>query len=676
METLIPVINQLQDVLNAVGSDEIDLPQIVVVGSQSSGKSSVLESLVGRDFLPRGSGIVTRRPLVLQLHNIPPSHLGDANAKGSSSGGAAPSAEKEWGVFNHLKTTFSNFNDIRDEIQRETDRVAGKNKGVISQPITLKIYSPHVLNLTLVDLPGITKVPVGDQPSNIEEQIRDMVMSFISKPSAIILAVTAANTDLANSDALQMAKRVDPQGDRTIGVLTKLDLMDKGTNAMEVLQGNLVPLKLGYIAVMNRSQQDIITEKPMKEALKAEEEFFAAHPQYKNLEGQCGTRFLAKSLNKTLMYHIKAKIPELRSKVSKSLEDAVKELHSFGTLPTGANKHALILELITKFHTGYKECISGKVSKDESRVVTELTGGARINFVFQEIFTPALLRINPLEGLTSKEICFAIRNATGPRNALFIPESAFELLVKRQIARLEYPALQCIDHVFSELQRIVVSLENAELSRFERLRERVMSVAEAYLHKCRAPCKQMITDLLAIESAYINTSHPDFLDAIQKVRAKNDKQQLAGPASSASSKRHAGKFDSSVVSSSSSSQGAAASKPPTMSQLMASAKFGDGPLTEREQNEVDMVKQLLESYFAIVRTNIQDTIPKAIMHLLVHESTKVDKELILHLLTEGDHNELLMESDECATRRKTCEGNVEMLQKAKEILSTVNHAVA
>lgn len=69
-----------------------------------------------------------------------------------------------------------------------------------------------VLNLTLIDLPGITKVPVGDQPADIEQQIRDMIMQFISRESCLILAVTPANTDLANSDALKLAKDVDPQG--------------------------------------------------------------------------------------------------------------------------------------------------------------------------------------------------------------------------------------------------------------------------------------------------------------------------------------------------------------------------------------------------------------------------------------------------------------------------------
>lgn len=87
------------------------------------------------------------------------------------------------------------------------------------------MYSPNVLTLTLVDLPGVTRVPVGDQPRDIERQIKDMLLKFIQKPACIILAVTAANTDLANSDGLNLAREVDPEGTRTIGVLTKVDLM-------------------------------------------------------------------------------------------------------------------------------------------------------------------------------------------------------------------------------------------------------------------------------------------------------------------------------------------------------------------------------------------------------------------------------------------------------------------
>lgn len=178
------------------------------------------------------------------------------------------------GEFLHLPgKKFYNFEDIRNEIVRETDAKTGKNLGISPVPINLRIYSPHVLTLTLVDLPGLTKVPVGDQPKDIERQIRDMIMKFISKPNAIILSVNAANTDLANSDGLKLVREVDPEGSRTIGVLTKVDLMDQGTDVIDILAGRVIPLRFGYVPVINRGQKDIETKKTIREALRDEAAF-------------------------------------------------------------------------------------------------------------------------------------------------------------------------------------------------------------------------------------------------------------------------------------------------------------------------------------------------------------------------------------------------------------------
>jgi dynamin 1-like protein len=298
MDELIPIVNKLQDVFNTVGYDPIDLPQIVVIGSQSSGKSSVIENLVGRDFLPRGADIVTRRPLVLQL--IHHSLSNENTLSSSNTSGPRPNSLSEWGEFLHVKggTPFRDFESIKKEIETETIRVAGSNKNISAKPIHLKIFSPHVVNLTLVDLPGITKIPVGDQPTDIEQQIRQIIFKYIRQPNSIILAVTASNVDLANSDALKLAREVDPEGLRTVGVLTKLDLMDAGTNAMDVLLGRSIPLKLGYIAVVNRSQQDIIDGKSIREALRKETHFFKSHTVYRSLANRCGTPYLARTLNR------------------------------------------------------------------------------------------------------------------------------------------------------------------------------------------------------------------------------------------------------------------------------------------------------------------------------------------------------------------------------------------
>ncbi|KAG7269004.1 hypothetical protein CRUP_033496 [Coryphaenoides rupestris] len=179
MEDLIPQVNRMQDAFSAIGQNsDINLPQIAVVGGQSAGKSSVLENFVGRDFLPRGSGIVTRRPLVLQLINCP----------------------TEYAEFLHCKgKKFVDFDEVRQEIEAETDRITGQNKGISAVPINLRVYSPNVLNLTLVDLPGMTKVPVGDQPADIEQQIRDMLMQFVTKDNCLLLAVRALVLRLGSS---------------------------------------------------------------------------------------------------------------------------------------------------------------------------------------------------------------------------------------------------------------------------------------------------------------------------------------------------------------------------------------------------------------------------------------------------------------------------------------------
>lgn len=214
----------------------------------------------------------------------------------------------EWGEFLHKPgQKFYDFSKIREEIIADTDRKVGSSKNVSAEPINLRIFSPHVLNLTMVDLPGLTKVPVAGQPQDIERQIREMILKYIVRPNAIILAVTAANVDLANSDGLKLAREVDPEGTRlfrsplglrTIGVLTKVDLMDEGTNIREVLRNQVIPLKLGYVPVVNRSQRDIDTSQSIKVALDLEKEFFENHPAYSDKAAYCGTPYLAQKLSK------------------------------------------------------------------------------------------------------------------------------------------------------------------------------------------------------------------------------------------------------------------------------------------------------------------------------------------------------------------------------------------
>lgn len=244
---------------------------------------------------------MTRRPLVLQLVNQPPRPKTNGDAEEHNPIDTSNDSEAnpdEYGEFLHIPgQRFHDFNKIRDEIVRETESKVGRNAGISPVPINLAIYSPNVLTLTLVDLPGLTKVPVGDQPKDIERQIREMVLKQISRPNAIILAVTAANQDLANSDGIQLARQIDPEGQRTIGVLTKVDLMDEGTDVVDILAGRVIPLRLGYVPVVNRGQRDIENKRLISFAIEHEKNFFENHKAYQNKASYCGTPYLARKLN-------------------------------------------------------------------------------------------------------------------------------------------------------------------------------------------------------------------------------------------------------------------------------------------------------------------------------------------------------------------------------------------
>ncbi|KAI0025597.1 Dynamin central region-domain-containing protein [Xylariomycetidae sp. FL0641] len=511
-EDLLKTVNQLQDLcFNTIGNDSLDLPQIVVVGSQSAGKSSVLENIVQRDFLPRGSGIVTRRPLVLQLISVE-EDFSQPEIDGAYRN-PTQARRSEWAEFLHVPgRKYTDFGDVKREIENETARVAGSNKGINRQPINLKIYSPHVLNLTLVDLPGLTKVPIGDQPADIEKQTRTLISEYIAKPNSIILAVSPANVDIVNSEALKLARHVDPLGRRTIGVLTKVDLMDHGTNALDILTGRVYPLKLGFVGVVNRSQQDIQGNRPMEEALQAEQDFFKHHPAYRNIASRCGTQFLAKTLNQTLMAHIRERLPDIKARLNTLMGQTQQELASYGDMHFSGKEHrgSMILQLMTRFATSFVSSIDGTSTEISTK---ELSGGARIYYIFNSVFGSALESIDPTSNLSALDIRTAIRNSTGPRPSLFVPEMAFDLLVKPQIKMLEMPSQRCVELVYEELIKICHTCGSTELLRYPRLQAKLIEVVSDLLRERLGPAAGYVESLISIQRAYINTNHPNFLGA-------------------------------------------------------------------------------------------------------------------------------------------------------------------
>ncbi|XP_012876758.1 PREDICTED: dynamin-1 isoform X3 [Dipodomys ordii] len=741
MEDLIPLVNRLQDAFSAIGQNaDLDLPQIAVVGGQSAGKSSVLENFVGRDFLPRGSGIVTRRPLVLQLVN----------------------STTEYAEFLHCKgKKFTDFEEVRLEIEAETDRVTGTNKGISPVPINLRVYSPHVLNLTLVDLPGMTKVPVGDQPPDIEFQIRDMLMQFVTKENCLILAVSPANSDLANSDALKIAKEVDPQGQRTIGVITKLDLMDEGTDARDVLENKLLPLRRGYIGVVNRSQKDIDGKKDITAALAAERKFFLSHPSYRHLADRMGTPYLQKVLNQQLTNHIRDTLPGLRNKLQSQLLSIEKEVEEYKNFRPDdpARKTKALLQMVQQFAVDFEKRIEGSGDQIDTY---ELSGGARINRIFHERFPFELVKMEFDEKELRREISYAIKNIHGIRTGLFTPDLAFEATVKKQVQKLKEPSIKCVDMVVSELTSTIRKCSE-KLQQYPRLREEMERIVTTHIREREGRTKDQVMLLIDIELAYMNTNHEDFIgfanaqqrsNQMSKKKASGNQDEILvirkgwltinnigimkggskeywfvltaenlswykddeekekkymlsvdnlklrdvekGFMSSKhifalfnTEQRNVYKDYRQLELACETQEEVDSWKASFLRAGVYPERVGDKEkASETEENgsdnfmhsmdpqlerQVETIRNLVDSYMAIVNKTVRDLMPKTIMHLMINNTKEfIFSELLANLYSCGDQNTLMEESAEQAQRRDEMLRMYHALKEALSIIGDIN----
>uniref|UniRef100_A0A3Q2EAR2 Dynamin-2 n=1 Tax=Cyprinodon variegatus TaxID=28743 RepID=A0A3Q2EAR2_CYPVA len=737
MEDLIPLVNRMQDAFSAIGQNaNLDLPQIAVVGGQSAGKSSVLENFVGKDFLPRGSGIVTRRPLVLQLMNSP----------------------TEYAEFLHCKgKKFTDFDEVRQEIEAETDRITGANKGISPVPINLRVYSPHVLNLTLVDLPGMTKVPVGDQPADIEAQIREMLMQFVTKENCLMLAVSPANSDLANSDALKIAKEVDPQGMRTIGVITKLDLMDEGTDAKDILENKLLPLRRGYIGVVNRSQKDIDGKKDINAAMAAERKFFLSHPAYRHLAERMGTPYLQKVLNQQLTNHIRDTLPGLRAKLQSQLLSIEKEVDEYKNFRPDdpSRKTKALLQMVQQFSVDFEKCIEGSGDQIDT---AELSGGARINRIFHERFPFELVKMEFDEKELRKEISYAIKNIHGIRTGLFTPDMAFETIVKRQIGKIKEPCTKCVDMVISELVNTVRQCTK-KLAQYPMLREEMERIVTQHIRDRENRTKDQVLLLIDIELSYMNTNHEDFIgfaNAQQRINQMNKKKTagnqdeimvirkgwltinnigiMKGGAKEywfvltaeslswykddeekekkymlpvdnlklrdvekgfMSSKHIFALFNTeqrNVYKDYRQLELACESQEDVDAWKASFLRAGVYPervtsdggdengsdnfmhsMDPQLERQVETIRNLVDSYMAIVNKTVRDLIPKTVMHLMINNTKDfINAELLAQLYSCGDQNTLMEESQEQAQRRDEMLKMYHALREALSIIGDIS----
>jgi dynamin 1-like protein len=328
------------------------------------------------------------------------------------------------------------------------------------------------------------------------------------------------------------------------------------------------------------------------------------------------------------MMHIKQTLPDIKARIASSLQKYSAELAQLGDsmLGTPAN---IVLNLITEFSNEYRTVLEGNNQELSS---TELSGGARISFVYHELYANGVKAVDPFDQVKDIDIRTILYNSSGSSPALFVGTTAFELIVKQQIKRLEEPSLKCVSLVYDELVRILGQLlTKSTFRRYPALRDKFQVTVVSFFKKSMDPTNKLVKDLVAMESCYINTGHPDFINGSRAMAIVHEKHNASKPVQvdpktgkplpatsvpprsnspSLDGADSSGGFFGSFFASKNKKKMAAMEPPPPT--LKAS-----GTLSEKESQEVEVIKLLITSYFNIVRRTMIDMVPKAIMLNLV-----------------------------------------------------------
>lgn len=641
-DDLIQIVNDLQDKLTASGQSlTVSLPQIVVVGCQSAGKSSVLENIVGREFLPRGAGIVTRRPTIVQLNPFP----------------------EEYAIFLHRpEEKITDFEEIKREIQKETLRDPGPT-GFSSTPINLQIYSPNVLKLTLVDLPGLVKNPVGDQSENVVDEVREMVLNYISQPKCLILAVSPANQDLANSDSLNIAKLVDPERERTIGVLTKLDLMDKGTHACDILENKVVPLKRGYVGVINRSQQDIDEKKDIEYSLTKERRFFLEQPQYRHLSARMGTKYLQTLLHRQLKSHIHTTLPEVRNELDskytackRELEKLNEKLGEFGK----DDKRMLMIKLVNQFVDSLNLKLIGQ---SEQVDLKQISAGAHINYlIYTEIQEYLNLELVP----DQKDLTVVIANISGIRTSISVPSLAFDAVCRVLVEKFKHPLEKSVDTVARVLNDLVRECAY-QVKQYPSLQDELVYRLNSYIKLREKVTKDILKSHIEAEMNYINMGHPDFeVSILQQIAPQAGPVKIWDESPSPSSLPEEDSVKEGDAQSGNEEQNSSSTVVKTAAPDVLLGKLLCSAST---QKKVDYISALIVKYLEIVRKTVYDLAIKYIMFYFIRNVLNFAKvELVACLLDSANPDSLMTGCEDDLQRQEQLESTCSAISEALDAI--------
>ncbi|XP_076210418.1 interferon-induced GTP-binding protein Mx-like isoform X2 [Aptenodytes patagonicus] len=609
-EKIRPCID-LIDSLRGLGIEkDLSLPAIAVIGDQSSGKSSVLEALSGV-ALPRGNGIVTRCPLELKLKRIP--------------------ATQEWRgkiCYRHISTELQNASEVEKAIREAQDVVAGTRGAISGELISLEIQSPDVPDLTLIDLPGIARVAVGNQPKDIGEQIKMLLKKIIGCKETLNLVVVPCNVDIATTEALKMAQEVDPHGERTLGILTKPDLVDRGTeeSIINIIRNMVIPLKKGYMIVKCRGQQDIHNNLALASAIQQERKFFETHKHFSILmeEGRATIPHLAEKLTNELVRHIIKTLPTLENQIREVLQKTLQDLQKYsrGTPRTESEKLIFLTDLIKFFNQDISQTMRGEeqLFGNEIRLFTKI----RREFqTWEVILLECAAKVKKTVPSKAWKYEDQYRGREFPG---FSNYRTFEDIIKEQIIELEEPAVVILHNVIGLVEEKFMELTKRHFANFHNLNRAAKTRIEDIRQKQVAEAERHIWTQFKMERI-VYCQDDLYISDLNSVKAENTIKVGNGK------------------------------------------ELQVGSVSSQEPSFVQDMVSHTKAYFNGASKRLSNQIPLIILSSALHDFGDKLQTTMLQLLQEKDKlSHLLQENSEAAKHRSYLSQRVNRLTKACQYL--------
>ncbi|XP_034023045.1 interferon-induced GTP-binding protein Mx-like [Thalassophryne amazonica] len=526
--------------------------------------------------------------------------------------------------------------DVEDKILHAQDQMAGVGLGISDDLISLEIASPEVPDLTLIDLPGIARVALKGQPENIGDQIKRMIQKFITKQETISLVVVPANVDIATTEALKMAQEVDPDGERTLGILTKPDLVDKGTEeiVVQIVQNDVIPLKKGYMIVRCRGQQEISGNVSLIEAIKREEAFFKDHVYFRTLyeDGHTTVPKLAEKLTLELVQHIEKSLPRLWEQTEKKLAESHAELNRYGTgAPCeAAERRVYLIDKVTEFTHSAVSLATGEELKYEngSNIFSDLRSQ------FCEWNSTIVVSGQNFSAKCEQQVTEYEQKYRGRELPGFINYKSFEELIRQQIRYLEEPAVRKLKDVSDDVKIAFCQLAENSFIGFPNLIKTAKTKIETIRKEKEITAESMLRTQFKME-LIIYTQDNRYSGQLLK-RKREDEE-------TASKNRQLGYVNSSQQS--------------TLS------------CTDSRATLKEMMKHL-KSYYQIVGERLADQIPMMIRYHMLQESALQLQKEMLPILQDKELLEFLLQEDSVIkNKRIRLQKCITRLTKARVLLA-------